>query len=141
MMSDDPVIVLLVRLEMKVDEIGAKLSNVDARLSNVDAKLSNMDAKLSNVDAKLSNMDTRLANVEAGLAATRADVMARLDRHEDKLSAMHSDITVNMAAVGHVRDNHAGMRKEQESTNELVYAMMKQIRRLQTDVEELKDRK
>jgi hypothetical protein len=68
----------------------------------------------------------------------RGEIMARLDRHGDELSAIHEDIIVNFGATDHVRRGNLNTREELRLLGDQVNAMTRQILRLQTEVRDLK---
>ena len=47
----------------------------------------------------MTGMTTRIDRLEAGQIATRVDLMERMDRLQDSLTAVRDDIGVNMGAV------------------------------------------
>jgi len=112
-MSGDPVLAALVRLEEGQARLREELSG------------------FTEGQAKLRDDQTKL----------RVDLMERIDRLENRLTTIQDDIGVNMGAVSTVFDRQVGTRKEVDSTGLLVAAMMRQIHRLQTDVEDLKSKR
>ncbi len=112
-MSDDRVLAALTRLEEGV-------------------------ARVQEEQAKLRESQTRLRDDQTKL---RVDLMERIDRLENRLTTIQDDIGVNMGAVSTAFDRKVGTRKEVDSTGLLVAAMMRQIHRLQTDVEHLKSKR
>jgi methyl-accepting chemotaxis protein len=86
------------------------------------------------------------------LGRIRADLMARMDRLQDAITAIRDDITVNFGRADHVQRNTdnarlelralyeivAGVRGELVTQNGVVSGMERQIQRLQTDVRALR---
>jgi hypothetical protein len=55
------------------------------------------------LDTRMDRLDTRIDDMEAGQTAVRVELMARMDRLQDSLTAIRDDIGVNMgAADGHM---------------------------------------
>jgi len=70
----------------------------------------------------------------AALDKTRGDVMARLDRVGDELSAIRDDIAVNLGTADQVRRANDNTRDELLALVDQVAGMMRQILRLQTEL-------
>ncbi len=68
------------------------------------------------------------------------DIMARIDRLQDTVTGMQSDMTVNLGAVQHVEHREEHIRDEVRSLTTLVFAMERQILHLQTEVREIRGR-
>jgi uncharacterized coiled-coil DUF342 family protein len=69
---------------------------------------------------------------------TRTDVMGRIDRLDNALSAIRDDIGVNMHRADRAHAAADGTREELRSLGDQVNAMARQIQRLRTEVRELK---
>ena len=66
------------------------------------------------------------------------DIMARIDRLQDTVTSMQSDIAVNLGAAQHVERREENTREEVRALTNLVYAMERQIQHLQTEVRDLR---
>ena len=86
----------------------------------------------------LDAVDKSRSDVMAELAKVRGEIMARLDRHGDELSAIHEDIIVDFGASDQVRRANLNTREELRLLGDQVNAITRQILRLQTEVRELK---
>lgn len=80
----------------------------------------------------------KMEELHAGQTAVRADLMARMDRLEDRISDIHADIAVNFGAVDHARRVNDNTRDEMRGLSDNVSRMMTLLLRLQTEVTELK---
>jgi uncharacterized coiled-coil DUF342 family protein len=89
-------------------------------------------------DEVLSVILNTLTRLETGQEALRTDVMARIDRLQDAVTAIRADIAVNYGAADHVRRANDNTREEVRALADTVSAMERQIQRLQTQVRELK---
>lgn len=78
-----------------------------------------------------------ISDVLAAVAGLRADVMARIDRLQDTLTAIREDIGVNFSATDTVRRGNNNTRDELRSLADTVAGMQRQIHRLQADVANL----
>jgi hypothetical protein len=87
---------------------------------------------------RLTSIENGQILVSTGITGLRTDVMARLDRHQDVLTAIRDDLAVNFGAVETVRKAGLNTREELRLLTEEVSAMHRQIYRLQTQVRELR---
>lgn len=79
-----------------------------------------------------------LARLEAGQISLRVDLMARMDRLADALTLIRDDIAVNMGAAEAMERANDNTRADLRTLGEQVSVMWKQIKRLQTDMREIK---
>ena len=70
-------------------------------------------------------------------ASLRVDLMERMDRLGDQVTSIREDITVNMESVDQVRRAGDATKEELRALGNVVYAMNRQVRRLQAQVDEL----
>jgi hypothetical protein len=75
-----------------------------------------------------------LERLEVGQADLRSDLMARIDRLQDSVTAIRDDIIVAHGAVDQAVRMNANTRDEQRGLLDIIMAMQKQISRLQTDM-------
>ena len=80
--------------------LDAGLERIEARLGAVEARLERVEAGLGAVEARLERVGARLERVEAEIPRLRGDMMARMDRLQDRLSQMIEDIGVNFGSGG-----------------------------------------
>jgi uncharacterized coiled-coil DUF342 family protein len=78
-----------------------------------------------------------LARLEASHAALRVDLMARMDRLEDGLTAIRTDIAVNFGAADAAKRANDNTREEVRSLSEMVSALVRKVRALETRVREI----
>jgi len=85
----------------------------------------------------LARLESRLVRLEDGQTALRVDVMARMDRLENKLTEIRDDIAVNFGATDTVKRANDNTREELRSLGETVSAMYRVVRRLDDRVRHL----
>ena len=68
----------------------------------------------------------------------RGDVMARIDRLQDALTAQRDDAAVNFGAAERAEKIALGVREEVRAMGGQVNAMVRQIQRLQSELRQLK---
>ena len=90
-----------------------------------------------------SSRENRLHNesIRTELTTLRTEVMTRFERIEDKLTSMADDITVNMLAVNAENTKRNADREEVRTLVEMITVINRQMRRMQTELDELKDQK
>ena len=93
--------------------------------------------RMDTLEGWLMSIKDEANQIRDGQTSLRIDIMARLDRHEERLTAIRDDITVAMGRTGHVDRLNNNTRDEVRSLSEVVTAMQKQIMRLQTRMDEL----
>jgi chromosome segregation ATPase len=80
----------------------------------------------------------RLQQGHDRLQQGQRDIMARIDRLQDTVTAVQTDMSVNLGATHHVERREENTREEVRSLTTLVYAMERQIQHLQTEVRDLR---
>jgi hypothetical protein len=108
-MSDDPVLSALSRLESGLTDVGSRLTDVEAGLTGV----------------------------QQSQTTLRVDVMARMDRLENKLTEMRDDMTVNIGGTWQTREALSSTRGDLHSLGEQVNIMWRQMKRLEQQVREI----
>ncbi len=129
-MSDDPVIALLNGIN---DRLG-RLEHGQTGLQQGQAALQQGQTALQQ---GLATLQRDQAALQQNQTVLRVDLMARMDRLGDQITSIREDITVNMGAVDSVRTANEGTKAELRALGEMVFTMHRQVRRLQTQVEEL----
>jgi flagellar hook-associated protein FlgK len=78
------------------------------------------------------------AKLDSDVTRLRSDLMARMDRIQNAITAIRDDIAVNFGTADAVRRANDNTRDELRALVEQVNSMVRQINRLQTDVRTLK---
>ena len=78
--------------------------------------------------------------VLAALNRFRADVMGKLEKIENELSAIRDDIGVNMGRADAVDRSNERIRADVRSMHDQLVIHWRQIKRLETEVRELRDK-
>lgn len=79
-----------------------------------------------------------IAQLRAEQGQLRGDLMARLDRLQNAVTAIRDDIAVNFGATTEVRRANEHTRDEVRALGDVVNAMQRQIQRLQSELRELR---
>ncbi len=100
-------------------------------LAALDTKLT---SQIQGLDDRLTGLDDRLTGQ---INTLRVDLMARLDRHANALSAIRDDLVVNMHSANRASDVNLATRAEVGEMSKQINAMWRQINTLQTQVRAL----
>ena len=98
-------------------------------------------AVLARLEQSVKSLEQGQKALEQGQKALeqgQRDIMARIDRLQDTVTGMQSDITVNYGASQHVERREEATREEVRSLTNLVFAMERQIQHLQTEVRDIR---
>jgi hypothetical protein len=79
-----------------------------------------------------------LGRLEVGQTKMRADVMERIDRLQDAVTAIRDDISVDMGAVDMARMVNDNTREDVKQMREQLSVMWKQLKKAEADIRELK---
>ena len=79
-----------------------------------------------------------LASLERGQSSLRADIVGKLETIENELTGIRADMAINMGRVDAVQEDHKAIRASVAQMREELSAHWRQIKRLETDVRELK---
>lgn len=89
-------------------------------------------------DPTIHDVLNAITEHRAETAKLRTDLMARMDRQQDVMTAIRDDIAVNFGTVEDAKRANDNTRAELRSLGDVVSAMQRQIHRLQSDVRTLK---
>jgi hypothetical protein len=93
---------------------------------------------LMRLEAGQTRLDTGLSSLEAGQAKLRIDVMERIDRLQDTVTAIRDDIVVNFGATDAVKRAHDSTREEMRAYSEILTQIVRKVRTLESQVRELR---
>jgi hypothetical protein len=126
-----------------VDQTGlilAAIERLDFKIDRLDARVEQLEVGLAAARADIAATRADVATTRADIAGTRADIMERIDRVPHKLDQTNDDIVVNYGAADRAERMARTAIDEGRQTNEIMRVMQRQIMRLTTDVNSLKDR-
>ena len=130
-------------------EFRSELKTVRQDISALRGEVSTLREDLSTLWDDLSTLRDEVASLarvtlarfEAGeraLLDLRVAVMARLDRVENTMTSVHDDLVVNLARTNRAHDAIEHTREELRAVNQEVTMMWRRIRRLETEVREIR---
>src|ERR1019366_6550894 len=123
-MNHDPILAAL-------DELKAGMTGMTTRIDRLEA------GQTARMDRLEAGMTTRIDRLEAGQIATRVDLMERMDRLQDSLTAVRDDIGVNMGAVDAMQRANDNTRELVRAQGEQMTVMWRQLKNLEANVREI----
>jgi hypothetical protein len=91
-------------------------------------------AGLARQDDSIAGLKKDVGTLQSALLSVRTDLMARMDRLQNKMSAVSDDITVNYGAVEQTDRIARSASAETRALAQTVSAMQRQIRRIAAKV-------
>lgn len=119
------------------------LRDLLAAIGNVSAEVTASDARLTETiramrEEMRNSFVAERTDREAQITRYRTDIMDRMDRLENSLTAIRDDIAMNYGTANAVRRANDNTRDEVRNLHDVVQVLERQIQRLQTDVRGLK---
>jgi chromosome segregation ATPase len=136
-MSDNLVLASLARLEGGQTSMQATLTSVQAGLTGVQRGLTSVQTGLTDVQTGLTALENRQTALEDSQTKLRVDVMARMDRLENRLTEIRDDIGVNMGSTRRAHEAADNTRSEVRLLGEQVNVMWRQMKRLEQQVRDI----
>jgi phage shock protein A len=140
-MSEETILEAIASLRRElvgdVATLGGKLGALDAKVGALDTKVGALDAKVGALDTKVGALEGRMTTMEGKITTLRVDLMARLDRHEDALSAIRDDIAVNMGRADRAQDAAENTRHELRALGDQVNAMYRKMKHAESRIDKL----
>lgn len=134
-MSDHSIGLILAALETLKAEQAQLRQDLFADQAQLRADLTGEMGRLGGAMTHLGGEMTRL---NGEMTRLRVDLMGRMERLEDNLTAIRDDIATNYGTVEQAQRANDNTRAELRSLNEVVMLMQRQMQRLQSDVRTLK---
>jgi methyl-accepting chemotaxis protein len=79
-----------------------------------------------------------IGTLRGAIDTLRMDLSQRLDRQQDALTSIRDDISVAMGRADYAADLTKNLRSEVQGLSDQLTAVVRQVRRLQTEMRELK---
>ncbi len=95
-------------------------------------------AEIDQPRAEMGKLRTEVGQLRAEMGRVCADVMGRIDRLQDKTTTMRDEDAVNFGAAERAERIALNTREEVRAMGEQISAMVRQIRRLQSDIREIR---
>jgi predicted nucleic acid-binding Zn-ribbon protein len=86
----------------------------------------------------LASLERGQSSLRADVTSLRTDIVGKLETIENELTGIRADMAINMGRVDAVQDDHKAIRASVAQMREELSAHWRQIKRLETDVRELK---
>jgi phage shock protein A len=129
-MDEEKVLTAIAAVASAVGALDSKVAALDNKVAALDNKVAALDNKFAALDNKFAALDSRFTALDNTVTRLRVDVMARLDRHENALTAIRGDIAVNMHRADRVHNHSENTRSELRDLSTQVGAMEQQQRHM-----------
>ncbi len=153
-MSDEPIIGILNGINDRVGRLLDGQAESQARQVTLErivlalqqgqislrADMTTLRTDMTSLQTDMTTLQTGMTTLRTDMTKLRVDLMERMDRLGDQIISIREDITVNMGAADSVRTANEGTKAELRALGEMVFTMNRQMRPLQTQVEELSGR-
>jgi len=124
----------MVTMKADLATMKADMVTMKADMATMKADVVTMKADMVTMKADIVTMKKDIGNLGSELLSVRVDLMARMDRLQDKMSSFADDVTVNYGAVSHTDRIAKSASEETRLLSETVNAMQRQIRRIAAKV-------
>nr|WP_294517188.1 hypothetical protein [uncultured Rhodopila sp.] len=104
------------------------------------ATLERLEAGQGSMREDLSRLEGKHDSLRDELIKTRADIMERIDRLQNAVTAIQDDIAVNMGAVDSARHVNDNTREDLKQMREQMSVMWRQLKAVQVRVDEISGR-
>ena len=125
-------------LAAKQGDLAAKQGDLAAKQGDLAAGQADLVAVQASMGAKLADLSAGQASMGADLTRLRVDMMAGMDRLQDSLTAIRDDISTNYGTAEAAQRANDNTRTELRALGEVVSSLVRQIRRLDSEVRILK---
>ena len=107
---------------------------VIAALSRLEAGQMSLLADVASLKTDVASLKTGFASMQESQTSIRVEVMARMDRLQNSLTAIRDDITVNMARSDRAHDGVSATRDELRLLGQEVAISTRKLRQLEERV-------
>jgi len=128
----------LERLETGQSDVSSRLERLEAGQRDMSGRLAQLEAGQRGLQDEVQMLGRAVAAIVEGQTTLRVDVMARMERFENRLTEIGDDIAVTMNNAARVEEAGDHARKYIRSITEQLSIMQRQIGRLQTNVAQLR---
>jgi gamma-glutamylcyclotransferase (GGCT)/AIG2-like uncharacterized protein YtfP len=104
------------------------------------AALDKLEAGQGSIRDDLIRLEVGQGSIRGELIKTRADIMDRIDRLQNTVTAIQDDIAVNIGAVDAARLANENTRDDLPALREQVSVMWRQLKAVQARVDEIDGR-
>ena len=134
-------------LSAAIERLVGHFTRVYDRFDQIDTRLIDHGKRLDHVNTMPADHGRRLDHIDANLEAvlgealrSRSELMSRLDRQQDLLTAIRDDIGVNMAATVRVQKGGSETRQDMAQLSEQVSLIHRRLMQLEERVDRAGDR-
>jgi chromosome segregation ATPase len=132
-MSDGLILAALARPQATLARVETTLAQVEAGQT---AALAHVEAGHASLRRDMATRED-LTRMREELTRTRVDIMDRIDRLQNTVSAIRDDIAVNMGAADAAQRVNDNTREDLRSLREQVSVMWRQLKAVEARVREI----
>ena len=122
------------------NRILATLDRLEAGQGSMRDDLIRLEAGQGSMRDDLIRLEGKQDGLREELFKTRADIMERIDRLQNAVTAIQDDIAVNMGAVDSARQANDNTREDLKQMREQMSVMWRQLKAVQVRVDEISGR-
>ena len=126
------------RLRAEFDGLRGEFDGIRGEFDGIRGEFTSLRAGQERLEASFERLSANHERLEAALVRLRADVMDRIDRLQDALTVQQEEAVVNFAVADRAERIALSARDEARSMAEQLTAMMRIVRRLDSDVRQLR---
>lgn len=106
--------------------------------ADLTGEMGRLGGAMTRLGGEMTHLGGEMTRLNGEMTRLRVDLMGRMERLEDNLTAIRDDIATNYGTVEQAQRANDNTRAELRSLNEVVMLMQRQMQRLQSDVRTLK---
>ena len=130
------------RLDSLAGTLDGRLGRLESHLEGLESRLGNMESRLDSLESRLDGQNDTLARFRTDLVdelgRTRSALMARMDRLQEALVTQREADVVNYGAAERAERIAKGASDEGRILGEQLNALVRQVRRLEEEVRNLR---
>lgn len=121
-------------------EIRGGISGLQTEITGLHTEITGLRADVADLRIRIDRLEADVASVKADAHATRSAIMDRIDRLQNTIDQLRSEMTVNWAMADTAIKKARGNQDEVREVYDLVSSMQRQIRLLAARVDGLESR-
>ena len=115
-----------------IAELAQRFGRVEQRFDTLEQRF---DSQEQRFEQRFERLEKRVDELTEEVTRLRVEMMARLDRQQDMLNSIRTDVGVNMAATDRVRDANLETRKDVVQLQDQVSLIHRRLMQLEERVD------
>jgi len=113
----------------------AAIADLAVRFGKLEQRFEVLEQPVGNLEQRFDKLEQRVDALAGEVTRLRVDIMGRLDRQQDMLNSIRTDVGVNMAATDRVRDANLETRKDLVQLQDQVSLIHRRLMQLEERVD------